>query len=316
MDNITHTLVGLMLARTGLEKTTVRGTAMMMLAANAPDIDGIFWFDRLRYMEYHRGYPHALPFVPLLALLPMALVRAKFSWRSYVAAMVGVLSHPLIDWTNPFGTRLLLPFTDHRYRLDINTLIDVWVWVLLWGAVAATALARLVSTEIGERKASGARRGWAWAALLAVLVYMGGRDILHQRAVNVLSSRLYEGAVARNIAALPTGSNPMVWRGVVEGDAFAIIVPVNLAGEFDPAAGRVFRQAPPGPAIEAARRTRPFQVFSQFSQMPFWRVTPIEDGVEVRLTDLRFGTPDNPGFAGVTALVGPNGTVREARFGF
>jgi inner membrane protein len=316
MDNITHTLVGLMLARTGLEKTTVRGTAMMMLAANAPDIDGIFWFDRLRYMEYHRGYPHALPFVPLLALLPMALVRAKFSWRSYVAAMVGVLSHPLIDWTNPFGTRLLLPFTDHRYRLDINNLIDVWVWLLLWGAVAATSLLRLVSTEIGERKASGARRGWAWAALLAVLVYMSGREILHQRAVNVLSSRLYEGAVTRTIAVLPTGSNPMVWRGVVEGAGFAIIVPVNLAGEFDPAAGRVYRQAPPGPAIEAALRTRPFQVFNRFSQMPFWRVTPAEDGVEVRLTDLRFGTPDNPGFAGVTALVGANGTVLDARFGF
>jgi hypothetical protein len=145
---------------------------------------------------------------------------------------------------------------------------------------------------------------------------MGGRVILHQRAVNVLSSRLYEGAVAHNIAALPTGSNPMIWRGVVEGDAFAIIVPVNLAGEFNPTAGRVFRQAPSGPAIEAARLTRPFQVFSQFSQMPFWRVTPIEDGVEVRLTDLRFGTPDNPGFAGVTALVDANGTVREARFGF
>jgi inner membrane protein len=316
MDNITHTLVGLMMARTGLEKTTPRGTALMMLAANAPDIDGIFWFDRLRYMEYHRGYPHALPLAPLVALLPMALVRAKFSWRSYLAAIAGVLSHSLIDWTNPFGTRLLLPFTDHRFRLDINNLFDLWVWAILIGALAATWLAQLVSAEIGERKASGARRRWAWAALLAILVYMGGREILHQRAVNVLSSRLYGGEVARNIAALPFGSNPLVWRGVVEGDGFAIIVPVNLAGEFDPAAGRVYRQAPPGPAIEAARRTRPFQVFTQFSRMPFWRVTPVEDGVQVRLTDLRFGTPDNPGFASVTALVDANGTVREAGFGF
>jgi inner membrane protein len=316
MDNITHTLVGLMMARAGLEKTTPRGTAMMMLAANAPDIDGIFWFDRLRYIEYHRGYPHAFAFMPLVALLPMAVVRAKFSWRSYLAAMAGVLSHSLIDWTNPFGTRLLLPFTDHRFRLDINNLFDLWVWAILIVAVAATWLAQLVSAEIGERKASGARRGWAWAALLAVLVYMGGREILHQRAVNVLSSRLYEGAVARNIAALPIGSNPLVWRGVVEGDGFAIVVSVNLAGEFDPAAGRVFRQAPPSPAIEAALRTRPFQVFSRFARMPFWRVTPVEDGVEVRLTDLRFGTPERPGFAGVTALVDASGTVREAKFGF
>ena len=39
MDNLTHSLVGLMLARAGLEKTTPRGTAMMVLAANAPDAD-------------------------------------------------------------------------------------------------------------------------------------------------------------------------------------------------------------------------------------------------------------------------------------
>lgn len=316
MDNITHTLVGLMMARTGLEKTTPRGTAMMMLAANAPDIDGIFWFDRLRYIEYHRGYPHALAFMPLVALLPMAVVRAKFSWRSYLAAMAGVLSHSLIDWTNPFGTRLLLPFTDHRYRLDINNLVDVWVWAILAVAVGATALSRLVSTEIGERRASGARRGWAWAALLAMLVYIGGREILHQRAVNVLESRLYEGAVARSITALPIGSNPLVWRGVVEGAGFALVVPVDLTREFDPAAGRLYHQAPPSPAMEAALRTRPFQVFSHFSYLPFWKVTPVEDGVEVRLTDLRFGTPDRPGFAGVTALVDAGGAVREARFGF
>ncbi len=52
MDNITHSLVGLMLARAGLEKTTPRGTAMMVLAANAPDIDAVFWFSGTQ--TYHR----------------------------------------------------------------------------------------------------------------------------------------------------------------------------------------------------------------------------------------------------------------------
>ena len=40
MDNVTHTLTGLMLARAGLGKSTQRGGALMlMLAANVPDID-------------------------------------------------------------------------------------------------------------------------------------------------------------------------------------------------------------------------------------------------------------------------------------
>ncbi len=59
MENLTHTLVGLMMARCGLEKTTVRGAGMMMLAANAPDVDGVFWFNRLHYLDYHRSYAHS-----------------------------------------------------------------------------------------------------------------------------------------------------------------------------------------------------------------------------------------------------------------
>src|ERR1043166_2950829 len=107
MDNLTHTLVGLTLARVGLEKTTARGAGMLMLAANAPDLDAIVWFGgTLRYIEYHRPYSHTLTFLPLVALIPMLLVRAKFSWQAYLASMIGVLSHLLLDWTNAYGVPL------------------------------------------------------------------------------------------------------------------------------------------------------------------------------------------------------------------
>jgi len=142
MENLTHTLVGLMLARIGLEKTTVRGAGMMMLAANAPDVDAVFWFGgTLPYLAYHRTYTHSLPFLPLVALLPMLLVRAQFSWRSYLASMLAVLSHLLLDWTNSYGIPLALPFSDHRFRLDTVNLIDIWVWAILLGSVAATGIA-------------------------------------------------------------------------------------------------------------------------------------------------------------------------------
>src|SRR5579863_8211927 len=149
MDNLTHSLVGLMLARTGLEKTTPRGTAMMVLAANAPDVDAVVWFTgTMRYIEYHRTYTHTLTFLPLVALLPMLLVRAKFSWQAYLAAMAGVLSHLVLDRTNAYGVPLALPFSLHHFRLDINNIVDVWILAILLGAVAATALSRLVSSEI------------------------------------------------------------------------------------------------------------------------------------------------------------------------
>jgi len=129
MDNLTHTLAGLMLARVGLEKTTPRGTAMLMLAANAPDLDAVVWFrGTLPYIEFHRTYTHSLVFLPLMALLPMLIVRAKWSWRSYLASIAGVLSHLLLDWTNAYGIPLLYPLSARRFSLDITNIFDLWIW--------------------------------------------------------------------------------------------------------------------------------------------------------------------------------------------
>jgi inner membrane protein len=316
MDNVTHTLVGLMLARIGLEKTTPRGAGMMMLAANAPDVDAVFWFGgTLPYLEYHRGYAHSFALMPVVALLPMLLVRARFSWRALAASVVGVLSHLLLDWTNNYGIPLGLPFSAHRFRLDTVNIFDLWIWVILLGAVAATALSGLVNREIGGRGGPAARRGWAWAALLALLAFESARWTAHGRAVNVMAAHLYQGAPPRRVTALAGAFNPLAWRGVVEGAGFAIILPVDLLGEYDPTAGRLYRDAEPVPAMAAALRTRPFAVFSRFAQVPFWKVTAEEDGERVELLDLRFGTPENPGFARVTAVVDPLGVVRRAGFG-
>jgi inner membrane protein len=315
MDNLTHSLVGLMLARVGLEKTTPRGAAMMVLAANAPDIDAVFWFDRLKYLEYHRSYPHALVFVPLVALLPMLLVRAKFCWQAYLASIVGVLSHLLLDWTNAYGISLALPFSAHHFRLDTVNVFDLWIWVILL-AVAATALSRPGSRQIGAGKATAARREWAWVALAALLVYEGGRFVIHGRAVEAMAVRLYEGAPPRRVTALPGAFNPFDWRGVIEGDGFVIVAPVEiLAGGYDPRYARVYQTPPPVAAMQAAMRTRPFQVFGQFAALPFWKVTPLQDGLRLDLTDLRFGSPDSPGFASVSAIVDQTGTVLRAGFG-
>ena len=75
MDNLTHTLVGLMMSRCGIDRGERGTAAVMMLAANAPDIDAYpFFTDQLDYLEIHRGYTHALAFSPFIALLPIAIV--------------------------------------------------------------------------------------------------------------------------------------------------------------------------------------------------------------------------------------------------
>jgi inner membrane protein len=312
MENVTHTLIGLMLARTGLEKTTPRGAAMMMLAANVPDIDGIYYFvDAQRYIEFHRTYTHALLFVPVMALLPMLLVRAKFSWRSHMAAMIAVFSHVIVDWVTFYGIPMLLPFSDHRFRLDIVRLYDLWIAVILIGALAATAVFEFA--RIG--KPSAARRGFAWAALLLFLAFGSVRILARSRAVETMSMHLYDGGRPRRVTALPDPVHPLVWRGIVEGDQFTALTQVDLAREFDPGAARIYHSAPRGPAMEAALKTRSFQVFADFTQLQFATEMPVPEGIFVQLTDLRFGTPEAPGFVTVSAVVDVNGKVLRAGFG-
>ncbi len=255
MDNVTHSLVGLMLAR-----VSGKNAAMMVVAANLPDIDIVSWTGgTLTYLEYHRGIAHSLITAPLLALIPMLLFRSR-NWQSYLACLVAVLSHLLLDWTNVYGVRLLLPFSSRWLRLDTVDIVDPWILLGFLLAIAAPALVGLVSSEIGAKKNAGVKRGWAWAALVFLVAWEGGRFAAHQRALAVMSARLYEGRPANRLTAMPNRWTPFHWRGVVEGDGYVVDVLVDLNTEFDPSAGRIDYTGPPN---EAALKTSSFRSIQQ-----------------------------------------------------
>ncbi|HLW77293.1 MAG TPA: hypothetical protein VKS01_09905, partial [Bryobacteraceae bacterium] len=111
-------------------------------------------------------------------------------------------------------------------------------------------------------------------------------------------------------------ANIWKWKGIVEGPDFVTIMLVDLNETFDATAGRIEYPAPPSPAMEAARATKAFQVFESFDQVPFWKSTPVDGGTEIELIDLRFGSPQHPGFE-ASALVDESGAVHGAsvRFG-
>ena len=327
MDNITHTLVGLMLSRAGFDSNNARGERatplMIMLAANAPDMDTYnFFTDNLQYLQVHRGYTHSLVFAPLVALMPLLLVKAFTRTRftmvtltAYLGCVLAVLSHLLLDWTNVYGVRLLLPFSAKWYRLDSTDIIDPVILGVLILAVAAPALSGLISSEMTGRKKVGPRRGWAWFALVAVFLYDAGRAMAHDRAISLIDAHNYKGAPAERISVFPVRFTLMRWRGIVEGDGFIYEVPVDLSADFDAAGGHTEYPAISSPAIDGARATRTFQVFESFNQLPFWTLLPVDDMVRVELLDLRFGSVQRPGFEAV-AFVEPGGRVARAYFSF
>jgi inner membrane protein len=297
MDNITHTLTGVVLSRVGLNRWYARSGLLLMLAANIPDIDIVTAVrGALPYFIAHRGYTHSIAMAPVMALIPMLVVcgvyRSMRGWKAaYVLSLIGVASHLLLDWTNSYGVRFLLPFSSRWFRLDLNNIVDLWIWAILLIACVGPLLGRLVSSEIGARSGSG--RGLAIFALSFLVVYDFGRYLVHQRAVETLSSRIYQGGPPIRVAAFPTGLvNPFEWSGWIERPELVMHFSMNLRADFDPTAPlRTIYKPQPGPALDAARQAYPVQKFLEFAQYPLWQVIPVADPegahrVEVR--DWRF----------------------------
>jgi inner membrane protein len=296
MDNITHSLAAVAMSRAGLNKWYSHPALVLVLAANAPDIDIVMSLrGSLSYFENHRGISHSIVMVPVMALLVVlvtcAMTRTMRGWKAaYGLAIIGVASHLLLDWTNSYGVRLLMPFSSQWYRLDLNNIIDLWIWGILLIAAIGPPLGRLVSSEIGAKPGTG--RGLAIFALSFLLVYDFGRYLVHQRALDSLNSHVYQGGTPLRVAAFPTSIvNPFHWTGWIDRPAFAMRFSMDLLRDFDPGTGTIFFKPEPGPAIDAARQTQPVQVMLGFATFPLWRVIPVADPegahrVEVR--DWRF----------------------------
>ena len=171
MDNLTHSLVGLAIAKSGLERASPAATTVCIIAANAPDADILTAFQgSWVYLHNHRGLTHSIVGTLALALLipllvwagerVIALVRGKqprVRWRGLLlASLIASATHPLLDWTNNYGVRPLLPWSNEWFYGDLVFIIDPWLWLSLGGATF------LLTAKTKWRVA-------AWAMLAAIM---------------------------------------------------------------------------------------------------------------------------------------------------
>ena len=175
MDNLTHTLVGLTAAKAGLEKLSPGATALCLLAANSPDSDIIVlaFGDRWAFLQHHRGITHAIVGVIGLAIvLPLIVHFVDRLWSRFrnqpaktklkglmLASFIVSATHPLLDWTNNYGIRFLLPWSQKWSYGDLVFIVDPYLWLILGGAsFLLTARTKLLQ--------------FTWAALAAVLTFL------------------------------------------------------------------------------------------------------------------------------------------------
>lgn len=150
MDNLTHSLIGLAAAKSGLEKLSPGTTILCILAANAPDADiAVLPFaGRWEYLQHHRGITHSIVGALTLAiLLPLAFYLVEWTLSKtrnrartvklkglLLASVIVTATHPIMDWTNNYGMRFLLPWNPRWFYGDFVFVIDPFIWLVLGSA--------------------------------------------------------------------------------------------------------------------------------------------------------------------------------------
>src|SRR3984893_5167317 len=150
MDNLTHSLIGLAASKAGLDKLSPGTTNLCVLAANAPDSDifVLIFGGRWAFLQNHRGITHSIAgtialgiILPLLFYagdLLLSRIRGttvRVRLRGLIlASLVVTATHPLMDWTNNYGVRLLLPWNPRWFYGDFVFIIDPFLWLILGGA--------------------------------------------------------------------------------------------------------------------------------------------------------------------------------------
>ena len=172
MDNVTHSLAGLLIAeaavqlrgRIGKTEPSARFRAVAaissLIAANLPDADLLYsglGASRLEYMLQHRGYTHTVLGALIGAAVVYGLAILTWRWRAREGPtrederwllgllVVSTLSHLVLDWTNSYGVHPFWPVDNRWYYGDAVFIVEPWLWI-----VAAPALIRSTSSGVAR----------------------------------------------------------------------------------------------------------------------------------------------------------------------
>ncbi len=291
MDPICHTLVGTTLSFAGFRRWSPRATILLVLAANAPDVD-IAAAAVGRNLEWRRGLTHAVPALMVWPFLLAALAawwerrhggEPRF-WRLATMAAVGVASHPFLDYLNNYGLRWFMPMVDRWYYGDTLFIVDPWLYLVLG-----------VGTWLSARRWRQGRPDAtqpAGLALAVAAIYIGAMMAGTQWGRQLAARALLVPADALGLMVAPVPVDPVTRSFVLDaGERYR-------TGRIDLLTGRVSEgpAVPKGVGLTAAltelRRSREGAAFVRWSRLPVLIRDPARG--TARVYDLRYSTGASP----------------------
>ena len=161
------------MAESGLGRVCRWATPALVVGANLPDIDGVAqMFGTDASLGFRRGWTHGVLAMALLPLFCAGLMlgidwlrRRKRGGQAVPAIPLLLLlylatfTHPLLDWLNTYGVRLLMPLSERWFYGDALFIIDPWFWLAVGASV--------VLARSSRRRSLGA---WALLALVTTAI--------------------------------------------------------------------------------------------------------------------------------------------------
>jgi inner membrane protein len=238
MEPVTHMLTGACLSRAlGFPKRARYATLACVIAAELPDADYVYRLGGpVTYFEHHRGWTHALWSLPLQAGLVVLLMfgwryarrawksrrrrsQEEAPWRPWLLgcmALVALLSHILLDWTNNYGVRPFAPFNPRWYAGDLVFIVEPVLLVVLTLALVLPLVFSLADSEMGVRRSRFRGQGLAAGALAVMVGLWLWRYDLHASAVHIGDEQQLAGGAVVRVSQNPYPVNPYRWHSVVE----------------------------------------------------------------------------------------------------
>ncbi len=352
MDPLAHTLFGATMAEAGLKRKTAMATAALVIGANIPDVDGLAMLVSSDYaLLVRRGWTHGIlalmiwPFFLtgiLMGIDRMFQRRRERSGRVrngppmnprwlLGGSFLGVWSHPLLDWLNTYGVRLLMPFDETWFYGDTLFIIDPWFWLLTgaavvmarskswkgitgWIVLGTATSALVVSAEIVPIAAKivwGAGIGaivfarWsgrfrqsaqpvAFSLLIAAILYAAFMYTGARIAVMHANNHLSEkGVEAAQVMPNPVPAHPLLRTGIAASETHYYRFSVNWMkpGSFE-FSSEPIPIRPPDPVVDAAFSSPDLQGLLNWIRFPHYEVNKLDEGWRVIIRDLRYVHPD------------------------
>jgi inner membrane protein len=350
MEPVEHFLIGAALSRAGLNRVTGYATVVMVLAAEAPDLDVLYGVGGpVAGFAHHRGWTHTLIATPIVAAVTVAVVWAvsrvwkrppkiPVRWgRLFLLGWLAALSHIALDWTNNYGVRPFWPFSPKWYEGDLVFILEPVMLVVLALAMIVPWLLGLADREIGAKRVTFRGQKWAWFALFVIGVMWTVRVVEHERALALMAQREWEAGDPKRMAVSPFPVTPFSWHAMVDtGDKYQVGHVDSWTGQIGTnAETEIFYKQPVTPTIRAAEGSWLGRVYLDWSSWPLVTAEQPEADAEdessartgmitpVEFEDLRFGyeifgrSMASNGKSPLSAevLVGPDGSVLQMKMG-